>query len=382
MTNAIDTAFAKAVSTLQKLSIWSAQYPALKPPQADRVELYGLYKQATEGDISDQNVPFPTGDSQESDVARWKWRSWKGKEGMSSEEAKQHYTQYLLDIMKIYASGYDDTEILESELEVALQNAKESTLESRKPARSEYTNFDTSAGHQGVRRAESPAVSLYRVASSGFNSKIARPPSRSYSTTNTNQNIKSDNIGFGVITGESEVAGNFDLKDDETNEFVNPSRIDFIRWQNQVNYALTKITQKLDRMNNDQPTTSSLNLSQKNPGILAKGNNTNTDKLNTNHEKRFLKLLYELRKITTDTMLKIYNYSKSCFSSARSRTVIIVLIYLIIQLRKSLRFHSFYQKLASTMIRLFSRLQTYFDRGHSRSLKTNNASHVIVGNLC
>lgn len=72
MTNAIDAAFAKAVSTLQKLSIWSAQYPALKPPQADRVELYGLYKQATEGDISDQNVSFPTGDSQESDVARWK----------------------------------------------------------------------------------------------------------------------------------------------------------------------------------------------------------------------------------------------------------------------------------------------------------------------
>lgn len=370
MSNAIDTAFAKAVSTLQTLSTWSTLRTVLKPPQADRVELYGLYKQATEGDISDQSVPFPTGDSPESDIARRKWRAWKGKEGMSNDDAKQRYTQYLLDVMKVYANGYDDADILESELEDALERAKEFALQMQKSARSEYINTDTF-----IRRAESPAVSLYRVASSGFNSKIARPPSRSYSITNINQIGKNDSTSFGVTLGLQEEPKNDDWKDERSSGPPNINRMDFIRWQNQVNYTLTKIAEKLDRMNNDQPSKATQYSSDTILRPLRKGNNTNID--NTDHEKWFIRTLYELRKATTDTLLKIYTYSRSCLTSTKSQTVIIILIYLIIHFLKSFRSHSVYQKLASTMMHLYSHLQRYFDRTHTRGLKTSQPSNTI-----
>ncbi|XP_012153219.1 putative acyl-CoA-binding protein isoform X2 [Megachile rotundata] len=64
----------------------SAFKALLTPPtEEEYTQCYGLFKQATVGDV---NIPDPgMKDRQE----KKKWDAWKGKEGMSKDAAKEEY---------------------------------------------------------------------------------------------------------------------------------------------------------------------------------------------------------------------------------------------------------------------------------------------------
>jgi diazepam-binding inhibitor (GABA receptor modulating acyl-CoA-binding protein) len=56
-----------------------------RPDNSTLLKLYGLYKQATAGDVTEKKPGF-------SDmVGRAKWDAWNGLKGRSSDEAMQQY---------------------------------------------------------------------------------------------------------------------------------------------------------------------------------------------------------------------------------------------------------------------------------------------------
>jgi len=56
-----------------------------RPDNATLLQLYGLYKQATEGDVTEDKPGF-------SDlVGRAKWDAWNKLQGLTREEAMQQY---------------------------------------------------------------------------------------------------------------------------------------------------------------------------------------------------------------------------------------------------------------------------------------------------
>ncbi|TGZ60540.1 hypothetical protein CRM22_008485 [Opisthorchis felineus] len=58
-----------------------------RPGDDDLLELYGLFKQANEGDISEP-APFFI-----EFKAKAKWNAWNGRKGMSKEDAKKQYIE-------------------------------------------------------------------------------------------------------------------------------------------------------------------------------------------------------------------------------------------------------------------------------------------------
>jgi acyl-CoA-binding protein len=56
-----------------------------RPDNATLIKIYGLYKQATEGDNTEKKPPF-------SDfIARAKWDGWSAQKGLSADEAMRQY---------------------------------------------------------------------------------------------------------------------------------------------------------------------------------------------------------------------------------------------------------------------------------------------------
>ena len=73
--------FEAAVANSRKLSE--------RPSNATLLKIYGLYKQATAGDITEKKPGF--GDM----VGRAKWDAWNGFKGVSSDDAMQQYIDLI-----------------------------------------------------------------------------------------------------------------------------------------------------------------------------------------------------------------------------------------------------------------------------------------------
>ena len=80
---------------------------ATRPPPPDRMRLYGLYKQAMEGDV-DGVMERPTAASgiAMDELAREqdKWDAWNSQRGLSRTEAKKRYIEALIETMHRYAN--------------------------------------------------------------------------------------------------------------------------------------------------------------------------------------------------------------------------------------------------------------------------------------
>jgi len=77
----LDAEFEAAVAKSKKLSE--------RPDNATLLKIYGLYKQATMGDVTEKKPGF-------SDmIGRAKWDAWNGCKGTSSEEAKRKYVDLI-----------------------------------------------------------------------------------------------------------------------------------------------------------------------------------------------------------------------------------------------------------------------------------------------
>ncbi|TKA73816.1 hypothetical protein B0A49_02082 [Cryomyces minteri] len=110
--------FSHALNTVNKIRTGSQ-----KPPAADRLKLYGLYKQSMEGDVDGVWDP-PTGDSEEDHKEREKWDAWKAQSGLPRTEAKRRYISTLIETMHKYASPAPDARELVSELEFVWDQIK------------------------------------------------------------------------------------------------------------------------------------------------------------------------------------------------------------------------------------------------------------------
>ena len=73
--------FEAAVANSKKL--------AQRPDNPTLLKIYGLYKQATVGDVTEKKPGF--GDM----IGRAKWDAWNGFKGKSPDEAKQQYVDLI-----------------------------------------------------------------------------------------------------------------------------------------------------------------------------------------------------------------------------------------------------------------------------------------------
>lgn len=116
--------FVKAIATIRALSSRSNYGSLPRPPAENRIKLYGLYKQATEGDV-DGVMPRPVGFTAEDEGAKKKWDAWKREQGLSKTEAKKRYVSYLIETMRVYASGTLEARELLNELEYLWEQIKD-----------------------------------------------------------------------------------------------------------------------------------------------------------------------------------------------------------------------------------------------------------------
>lgn len=105
-----DRVFVHALNTVKKIPKTGAS----RPPPADRLRLYGLYKQAMEGDVDGVMMrPSSRGEGEDGEAGlqgeelkreRDKWDAWDAQRGVSRTEAKRRYIEALIDTMHKYAS--------------------------------------------------------------------------------------------------------------------------------------------------------------------------------------------------------------------------------------------------------------------------------------
>lgn len=124
MSDSIDRVFSKAVTTIKTLSTRSGYGSLPRPPLETRINLYGLYKQLTEGDIA-VDISGLEINSSEDDIVVRKYRAWRANLGVSTTDAKKQYIEVLINTMKIYASGTVESRELLNELEFLYEQIKD-----------------------------------------------------------------------------------------------------------------------------------------------------------------------------------------------------------------------------------------------------------------
>lgn len=154
MSDPIDRVFVKAITTIRALSSRSNYGTLPRPPAENRVKLYGLYKQATEGNVVGI-MARPQGHTLEDEGAKKKWDAWKREEGLSRTEAKRQYILYLIETMRVYASGTSEARELLGELEYLWDQIKDvefSDEEDPAAARRFQSPFASQPGYEPVNR--------------------------------------------------------------------------------------------------------------------------------------------------------------------------------------------------------------------------------------
>ncbi len=88
----LDTRFEQAVSKVRN----APKDGEFKPANDYMLKMYGLYRQATDGDVQGKKPGML------SPVARYKWDAWSKNKGMSPEDAKQQYIDEVEAVEKEY----------------------------------------------------------------------------------------------------------------------------------------------------------------------------------------------------------------------------------------------------------------------------------------
>ncbi|KAH0146200.1 hypothetical protein KCU67_g12326, partial [Aureobasidium melanogenum] len=94
MADSVDRVFGHALNTVNKIRTGSQ-----KPPVSERLRLYGLYKQAMEGDVAYVQERPTNDDKKELD----KWDAWASNSGLTRTQAKRQYIETLIHTMHEYA---------------------------------------------------------------------------------------------------------------------------------------------------------------------------------------------------------------------------------------------------------------------------------------
>ncbi|RSL55998.1 hypothetical protein CEP54_009075 [Fusarium duplospermum] len=122
MADSVDRVFVHALNTVKKIPKTGAS----RPPPNDRLRLYGLYKQAMEGDVDGvMERPNAASGMTPDDLQREKdkWDAWNLQKGLSRTESKRRYVEALIDTMHRYATTPDAKELV-AELEFVWNQIK------------------------------------------------------------------------------------------------------------------------------------------------------------------------------------------------------------------------------------------------------------------
>ncbi|WYZ36559.1 hypothetical protein EsH8_II_000065 [Colletotrichum jinshuiense] len=122
MADSVDRVFVYALNTVKKIPKTGAS----RPPPSDRLRLYGLYKQAMEGDVDGvMERPTPGSGMPPDELQREKdkWDAWNSQKGLSRTEAKRRYIEALIETMHKYATTPDAKELV-AELEFVWNQIK------------------------------------------------------------------------------------------------------------------------------------------------------------------------------------------------------------------------------------------------------------------
>ncbi|KAJ5682326.1 hypothetical protein N7462_005491 [Penicillium macrosclerotiorum] len=119
MSDSVDRVFVHALNTVKRIP----RTGTARPPAAERLKLYGLYKQSMEGDVEGV-MDRPIGNTPEVHAECEKWDAWYAQRGLSRTEAKRRYISTLIDTMHNYASQTPEARELVSELEFVWDQIK------------------------------------------------------------------------------------------------------------------------------------------------------------------------------------------------------------------------------------------------------------------
>ncbi|KAI1506206.1 acyl CoA binding protein-domain-containing protein [Biscogniauxia marginata] len=163
MADSVDRVFVHALNTVKKIPKTGAS----RPPPNDRLRLYGLYKQAMEGDV-DGVMERPRAaaglqiDDNELQREKDKWDAWNAQSGLGRTEAKRRYIEALIETMHRYATTPDARELV-SELEFVWNQIKNNSSSSANSSPKGKTSFGSSrrfqqpvAGTDGPMKVLSP----------------------------------------------------------------------------------------------------------------------------------------------------------------------------------------------------------------------------------
>ncbi|OAA64419.1 acyl-binding protein family [Niveomyces insectorum RCEF 264] len=123
MADSVDRVFVHALNTVKKIP----KTGAARPPPANRMRLYGLYKQAMEGDVDGvMDRPNLSAGLSSDDLRREqdKWDAWNAQRGLGRTEAKRRYIETLIDTMHTYATTPSANELV-AELEFVWNQIKD-----------------------------------------------------------------------------------------------------------------------------------------------------------------------------------------------------------------------------------------------------------------
>ena len=79
------------LKTLFEQAVSDSRSPSVKPSKDTSLQLYSLYKQATEGDIDDNGFPAESLDF----IEKAKHEAWHSLRGISQDDAMQKYINMI-----------------------------------------------------------------------------------------------------------------------------------------------------------------------------------------------------------------------------------------------------------------------------------------------
>lgn len=218
----VDEAFVRAIYTIKALS--RGPNAIEKPSDEARIELYGLYKQATEGDI-EGIMPRPDGDSPQAEVNRRKWDAWKSREGLGRTQAKLDYVELLLDTMRIVSPAAAASNPQFAELHRLWEKARS---QPRPPSPAEISNYGVPKLHRA------PSLSSHYSAYSQF---LRRP-----GATGTS-------VGLPAVAAQSEYLGQTPGSiQSDPQEFEDPSN-----WRMDIAWQLESMNEEIEAMRRRYP---------------------------------------------------------------------------------------------------------------------------------
>lgn len=176
--------FVKAITIIKALSTRSGYGSLPRPPLESRVGLYGLYKQATEGDV-EGIIARPTGNSKEDVAAKNKWDAWKQQQGLSITAAKRKYISYLIDTMRIYATGTHEARELLAELEYLWDQIRDIESDSEGDLNESGVGVSAGVGSNNNNNSNDAVLSPYPYAQQ----RLSNSNSQNYITSISDHNV-------------------------------------------------------------------------------------------------------------------------------------------------------------------------------------------------